>query len=186
VGPEALHGRLAALDPTSARRIHPRNLPRIIRALEIVRQLGGPVPPSGHGSVIPAFYLGLSMERDRLHEVADRRVLRQVDEGLLEETQLLLQMGYEAQSPGLQGFGYRQMLDVLARRSSLSEGIEAYQVATHRYIRRQLTWFRADSRIVWLDAGPDSADLAATMVERWLATAATPPSPPAARSLSGG
>ncbi|MDQ2745263.1 MAG: tRNA (adenosine(37)-N6)-dimethylallyltransferase MiaA [Chloroflexota bacterium] len=149
--PEALHSRLAAIDPASAARIHPHNIPRVIRALEIVSKLGGPVPPATTREALPALYIGLQMDRDRLRGIADDRVNRQVRAGLVEETELLLAMGYAADSPGLQGFGYRQMVAFLQGRMTMEEAVNAYQIATHQYIRRQLTWFRKDDRIIWLD-----------------------------------
>lgn len=169
-GSAALHSRLRAADPLSAQRIHPNNLPRVIRALEIVEALNGPVP-SAEASERRALYIGLQMDRAALGEVADRRVRAQMDAGLLEETRALLAMGYNPNSPALSGFGYREMVRHLRGELTLDEAIAAYQTATRQYIRRQMTWFRADSRIHWLEAGED--ERAATLVEEWLATAAS-------------
>ena len=170
LGSEFLHRRLSEFDPASAARIHPNNLPRVIRALEIVERLGAPVPGLTPDSSLPALYLGVSMPRERLHEVADARVRSQVAAGLVEETRLLLAMGYDRRFPSMDGFGYRQMTDYLEGTSTLEQAIREYQAATRRYIRRQMTWFRQDTRIRWLEARPDILRLARDHLRGWLAT----------------
>lgn len=167
-GGPALHERLREVDAVSAARIHPHNVPRVIRALEIVEHLGQPVPELAPHASVPALHLGLTMERSRLIEIADRRVLAQVEAGLVEETRLLLEMGYPPTAPALDSFGYREMIAYLRQRMTREEAIHAYQVATHRYIRRQLTWFRADPRLIWLDA-ERAAGAARPLIADWLA-----------------
>lgn len=170
LGSGALHERLTAQDPASAGRIHPNNLPRIIRALEIVERLGEPVPAVGEAARVPALFLGLALDRPALWKVADRRILRQVQAGLVEETRLLLTMGYSRVSPALQGFGYRQAIAYLLEQSTLEEMVAEYQTATHRYIRRQMTWFRQDERVHWIDAGENPAEAARRRIADWLLT----------------
>lgn len=172
-GSGALHARLAAVDRSSASRIHQNNLPRIVRALEIVEYLGAPVPPQPSVPGTPALYLGLHRDRERLYRAADARVRAQVRAGLVEETRLLLEMGYGFDLPALAGLGYREMVAYLRGEIALERAIERYQAATRHYIRRQLTWFRQDRRIVWLDAGPRAPDEARMHVGRWLATASS-------------
>lgn len=170
-GGGVLHARLEALDPVSAARIHPHNVPRLIRALEIVAHLGGPVPPVAPGDAVQALYVGLTMDRAKLKQIADERIDTQMRAGLLDETRFLLEMGYEANAPGLQGFGYRQMIAYLEGRSDLATALEDYRTATHHYIRRQMTWFRQDSRIIWLDVDDQPPQRATELIARWLATA---------------
>jgi tRNA dimethylallyltransferase len=172
-GPEALWSRLRVVDPDSASRIHPRNLPRTIRALEVVQTLGGPVPRGGTGSKRDALYIGLSMDRPRLHRVADARVVKQVSSGLVEETRLLLDMGYDPESPALSGFGYREMIAYLGGRLSLEDAVTAYQIATHRYIRRQMTWFRREPDIVWFDVDQQAEEAIHQRVETWMRSTLT-------------
>lgn len=167
-GPEALHAQLKGLDPASAARIHANNIPRVIRALEIVLSTGQPVPESRSRLTIPALWLGLESDRDALDARADQRVLQQVDDGLIEETRLLLAIGYHAGLPAMQGFGYRQMVAYLAGDLSLDEAIAQYQLATRQYIRRQRTWFRADRRIRWLENDGMAAEAAFSIACRWL------------------
>lgn len=167
-GPQVLHARLTELDEASARRIHPMNTPRLIRALEIVQAIGGPVPPSTSAGPLPALMIGLWLERDELRARADRRIEQQISAGLAEEAALLLQMGYSPDLPSLDGFGYRQMIAYTRGEVNLETAVAEYKVATHKYIRRQLTWFRADERIHWLSAAKDPPQRALSLIEPWL------------------
>jgi tRNA dimethylallyltransferase len=167
-GAEALWRRLENADPVSAARIHPHNLPRTVRALEVVEKLGGPVPSGSRESRWSALYIGLTMDRERLNAVADARVVAQVNEGLVEETRLLLAMGYDPASPALDGFAYRQMTAHLQGRMTLPEAITDYQAATRRYIRRQRTWFRREPRIRWFDREHADAREISREVRAWL------------------
>jgi tRNA dimethylallyltransferase len=150
-GSQALHARLAQADPVSARRIHPHNAPRLVRALEIVEALGGPIPVGKPTDELRALRLGLTRDRSDLHAIADARVLHQIENGMVDETRDLLAMGYVSNSVALSGLGYREMVSYLEGRSSLDGAIADYQAATRRYIRRQYTWFNADKRIRWFD-----------------------------------
>jgi len=172
-GPHPLHQRLVGLDPASAKRVHPHNIPRLIRALEIVEQTGGPVPPIPTGRSVPALYLGLRMDRRALWEVANRRVIAQFESGLIDETRALLAMGYTAETPPLAGFAYRQTVDYLAGRLTHSQAIADYQLATRQYIRRQMTWFGQDHRITWLESESGACRRAWQLVSSYLTTAAS-------------
>ncbi|MGH2449530.1 MAG: tRNA (adenosine(37)-N6)-dimethylallyltransferase MiaA [Chloroflexota bacterium] len=167
LGSETLHDRLASIDPESAARIHPRNLPRLIRALEIIDASGEPVPPAPLNP-LSALYLGISREPAELRQIADRRVETQVRQGLVEETRVLLEMGYGPDLPAMQGFGYRHMVGYLEGRDTLAEAIDQYKQSTRQYIRRQMTWFRADPRVIWLQAGPDAERSALQRIEPFL------------------
>jgi tRNA dimethylallyltransferase len=169
LGPEELHRRLTHADPASAQRIHPHNVPRLIRALEIVEGLGGPVPLLESNCAIPALYLGLTMEREALRQAIDHRVAQQIRAGLVEETRLLCAMGY-GDAPAMQGLGYRQIQDYLTGRVTLPRAIADYQRATRQYARRQMTWFRRDGRIQWIEAERQLA-MSVALIERWLVTA---------------
>ncbi|HZU12854.1 MAG TPA: tRNA (adenosine(37)-N6)-dimethylallyltransferase MiaA [Chloroflexota bacterium] len=177
-GPHALHSRLAELDPTSAARIHPHNVPRLVRALEIIDALGGPIP-SRQGREVPALYIGLTMDRVRLRMRSDQRVLAQMESGLVEETALLLAMGYDPASPALTGFGYAQMVAYLTGSMTRDVAIMAYQQATRAYIRRQMTWFRANSSINWIDAEGCPIDEAMRLITAWTSRAVPRDAPPA-------
>jgi tRNA dimethylallyltransferase len=169
-GPQALHDRLAQLDPASASRVHANNLPRVIRALEIVDALGGPVPPSTTQHAVAALWLGLTQEPSRLGRTADRRAWQQIKNGLVEEVRLLLAMGYSAESPALQGFGYREMISYLRGELSLGQALAGYQLAQRQFIRRQMTWFRANRSIHWLDVEGDVEGEARSLIDDWLSS----------------
>jgi tRNA dimethylallyltransferase len=150
-GIDALLARLEALDPQTASRIDRANPRRIIRALEVIESAGAPIPPLRQDP-LPALWLGLTMDRARLYEIANRRVEAQVAAGLIEETRRVLAMGYSLDLPALNSLAYREMGQYLRGKLTREEAIEAYKHSTHHLIRRQLTWFRADERIIWLDA----------------------------------
>ena len=171
LGIPALHERLAGLDPSSAERIHPNNLPRIIRALEINEKLGGPVPVERAVKRVPALYLGLHLDRVKLHATADRRVDEQMRRGLVQETETLLRMGYDRALPALDGLGYRQVMQYLRGEVDLTTAVERYKIATHQYIRRQMTWFRREQRVEWVEADSSAPEMLRERVERYLATA---------------
>ncbi len=176
IGAPELHARLHAVDPFSASRIHPHNLPRIIRALEIVDRTGRPVPAEPESPPIPALYLGLEMERSALHRIADQRIDRQMQLGLVQEVEMLFTMGYVPTLPALDGLGYRQMIQYLHGEVSREQAMERYRVATHQYIRRQLTWFRRDRRIEWVQVNQSTGSILRDRVQRHLTTVSEPAS----------
>lgn len=168
-------GRIATVDPNTADRLHPSNIRRVVRALEIIEESGEPVPAQRHRP-LPALVIGLTMDRQKLYARADARAERQVQDGLVAETERVLSMGFSPELPVLQGLGYKQMIDHLRGLLSLPEALSKYRYATHRLIRRQMTWFRAEPRITWLDA--QSADLqsqAMSEIERHLSSEAQKP-----------
>ncbi len=150
----ALQAELARLDPPSASRIDPRNVRRVIRALEVQRATGVPFS-EWQTRRPPAFrtvFVGLDLPRPLLYAGIDRRVLEQVDAGLIEEVQSLLHRGYDSGLASMSGFGYREIGELLRGECDRAGAIACYQQATRRYARRQLSWFRPDERIRWLDA----------------------------------
>ena len=146
-----LHESLRLKDPTSAARIHPNNLPRIIRALEIITATRKPVPllvkrPPDTESVI----IGLEWSRESLFDRADRRVEMMFQAGLVEETMNLAKI-YGDNSEGFRAIGYREALSVSKGELTVEAAIEQTKIATHKLIRSQSGWFRSDdSRINWL------------------------------------
>jgi tRNA dimethylallyltransferase len=173
-GSAALHLRLQLVDPASAERIHPNNLPRLIRALEIIEKSGAPVPEGRTCEPVPACYIGLQLDRPRLYAVADRRIDEQMRRGLVEEAETLLRMGYAPRLPSLDGLGYRQIIRFLQGELPRDGAVAEYKTATHQYIRRQLTWFRRDARIEWVDVDSSSGSTLRDRVESYLSTASEP------------
>lgn len=155
-GAAALHAELAEADPEAAARIHPNNVRRTIRALEML-SLGRPYSSQAAGfrartdHYPGTSYLGLTMERAALYERIDARVDAMVDAGLLAEVEGLLEGGYRDALTAMQAIGYKELLPVVDGAASLGEAVEQIKQASRRYAKRQLTWLRADARIRWLD-----------------------------------
>jgi tRNA dimethylallyltransferase len=171
-GPSALQRRLAEQDPLAAQRIDPRNVRRIIRAIEVTIKTGRPF---SEGSVAQPRYqvltIGLTAERTTLYERIDQRVDRQVANGLVDETRRALAAVGTPNRPAFQGFGYREIVEYLNGEIDLATAIERYKFATHRFVRQQYSWFRlTDPRIIWLEAEREASlarcsDLVARFLE---------------------
>ncbi len=171
-GAEALYRRLQGLDPEAAALMDPRNVRRIIRALEVIEHTGRPfsqqrrkVPPP-YATLI----IGLTRPREELYQRIDQRIDRMLKRGLIEEVKALLEAGYDPSLPALTGIGYRQIVDYLQGRVSLEEAIRAMRKATRRYVRHQYNWFRLnDPRIHWFDLShPEAKERIFHVVEKFL------------------
>jgi tRNA dimethylallyltransferase len=163
-GPGHLYARLAALDPVAAMRIHPRNLRRLIRALEVTILSGTPISQQqGRGSPSgPLAMVGLAMERGALYRRIDARVDAQLAAGLVDEVRGLLASGIPVEAPAMQGLGYREIAGWLTGAYDFGEAVRRLKRNTRRYAKRQLTWFRQDPRIVWVaTTGADAEGVAA-------------------------
>jgi len=154
-GPQALYEELSRLDPAAAGRIDPRNLRRVIRALEVYYRTGRPISAFQARNPPPwdILILGLTLPRQELYRRIDERVERMMEQGLLQEVQALLARGYSPSLPALSGIGYRQLCRYLAGEVSLPQAIQEIKTETHRLARMQYNWFRPrDPRIHWLPA----------------------------------
>jgi tRNA dimethylallyltransferase len=157
-GPDALHQRLNELDPPAARRIDPRNVRRVVRALEVCLVTGTPF--SAQRTRVPPPYrllwLGLTLQRKTLYQRIDDRVAQMVATGLEAEVRQLVDAGYGFDLPSMSGVGYAQWAPYLAGEVTLEDVVQQIQRATRRVVRHQYNWFRLDDpRITWLDAGGD-------------------------------
>ena len=154
-GRAALVGELERVDPESARRIDPRNVRRVIRALEVFRATGRPFSfwqtPSEQPPVRAA-RIGLRLERRALYERIDRRIDAWIGGGFVEEVRSLLERGYSPGLPSMSGLGYRELARFVDGQLALDEAVAQLKQATHLYAKRQMTWFGRDQRIQWLDA----------------------------------
>ena len=169
-GPEALHRELARVDPKAAARIDPRNVRRVIRALEVHRATGRPISYWQEKGPPPwqTLILGLTCPRQELYERIDARVDAMMEAGLADEVRRLLAMGYEPSLPSLSGIGYGQVCQYLAGELDLATTVAGIKTATHRLARQQHTWFRLDDRrIRWLE-GAAAVDEARALAERFL------------------
>jgi len=154
-GRPALHARLAAQAPAVARRLHPNDHVRVIRALELVRA-GSPVGDAQtrwRDTVTEdgAVYVGLTLDRPRLDERLRHRVVQMVASGLEDEVRRLLARGYSTTLPAMQGIGYREFARVVAGDLEADEAVRLMQRETLRYARRQWTWFAREPALQWID-----------------------------------
>ncbi len=154
-GTDALFSELKSLDPERAEAVDRHNTRRIIRALEIVRALGGRASATERSPEPPydALIIGLTAERSALYDRIDTRFDRMMEDGLLGEAQRLEEAGYTLGEGPLSGVGYSQLGQYLAGELTLDDAVQRSKTQTHRLVRRQYTWFkRSDERILWLDA----------------------------------
>jgi tRNA dimethylallyltransferase len=154
-GAEALHARLYALDPEAARRIDPRNVRRVVRALEVCLTTGRRFSEQQLKSPPPyrILMIGLILPRPQLYRRIDRRVEDMLEAGLEDEVRRLVAAGYGFDLPAMSGVGYGQFAPYLAGEATLADVIREIQRATRRFVRHQGNWFSADDpRMHWFDA----------------------------------
>ena len=154
-GRAALHARLATVEPALARRLHPNDEIRVVRALERLRA-GSAVGEAlvrwrGGESPWTVVYAGLTLERSALARRLGARAETMVAAGLPGEVRGLLARGYHAGLSAMQGIGYRQFTEVAAGRLTDDEALRQMQRDTVRYARRQVTWFAREPDVTWLD-----------------------------------
>ena len=172
-GPGLLHGRLREVDPAAAARIHPSNLRRIIRALEVHAKTGVPIsvlqratdPPSHRAERGSVTMIALAVDRARLYDRIHRRIDEQLAAGLVEEVRALVGARYPKTLPALQGVGYKELIPYVEGSLSLEESTALIRRNTRRYAKRQLTWFRNDPRYRWLDVADDPPDAVADRIQ---------------------
>ncbi len=170
-GSEALHRRLEQVDPERAAAIDPRNVRRVIRALEIFALTG--VPPSRMRVRRPppfaSLILGLTRPRSELFSRIDARIDTMLEAGWVEETRSLMDQGLKPDSPTLSAIGYREIVMYLRGEKSLEEAIEEVRRKTKQFVRRQRTWFKFDDpRIEWYEVHPGVEEELAERVRGWL------------------
>lgn len=174
-----LHHRLALVDPDTAKRLHPNDRRRVIRALEIYSTTGQPLSrhldaqkqlPPRHEAV----KFGLTRNRSRLYQRINARVDQMMEAGLLDEVKNLLGQGLAEGATAMQALGYKELVGHLRGEYDLDEAISLLKRDTRRYAKRQLTWFRRDEDIIWLDLDKltveDATDKIATIYWRNLRT----------------
>jgi len=171
-GREFLHRLLRRLDPKAAARIHPRDTPKIIRAVEVrllARQPMSALLERGRVGLrgFHVFKVGLCPDRKQLAQRINARVERMFATGLLEETRAFLARPEAARIKALGALGYRQAGAAVRGELSLSEAIREAQAATRRYAKRQMTWFRRESDVTWFAGFGDDPQIQ-TQVFEWL------------------
>jgi tRNA dimethylallyltransferase len=157
-GGEKLYRELARLDPVAAQKIDPRNVRRIIRALEVHRRAEAPISRI-QGKKSPSFntvVIGLTADRAELYRRIDRRVDEMIERGLVDEVKGLLERGYDASLPAMSGIGYKQIVLFLKGKLTLADAVQQIKFESHRLVRHQYSWFRPkDDRIRWFDIDKD-------------------------------
>ncbi|GIP48841.1 tRNA dimethylallyltransferase [Paenibacillus sp. J53TS2] len=156
-GAEALHAKLADMDPQSAARLHPNDVRRVIRALEVVHLTGetlsSQLEKQQKQSPYELCLIGLTMDRQMLYNRIERRIDAMLRLGLVEEVQGLLRRGYSREAVSMQGLGYKEIVEHLIDAVPLEVAVEKLKRDTRRFAKRQLSWFRHMKDIAWIDVG---------------------------------
>lgn len=157
-GPLVLHDMLKKVDPISAQNIHPNNVKRVIRALEVFETTGRPISEHQKESrkIKPEYdykIFGLEVEREILYNRIEKRVDKMIQLGLYEEVEGLLKKGYSPDLVSLQGIGYKEIIMCIQGKCSLDEAIYNIKLGTKHLAKRQMTWFRKTEGLKWINAG---------------------------------
>lgn len=174
-GPERFHDRLALVDPKAAEEIHANNVKRVIRALEYYRLTGQRISEHNEEqrekeSPYCFAYFVLNDERSRLYERIDQRVDEMLRAGLVKEVKRLKEEGCKRGMVSMQGLGYKEILDYLDGSVSLEEAVRILKRDTRHFAKRQLTWFKRERDVVWVEKpeyGYDDEKMLAFMLKIW-------------------
>ena len=160
---EALFRMLLQEDPESAAAIHPNNIKKVIRALEFKHQTGQKISDhnreqAAQTSPYQYAYFVLNMDRAILYEKIEQRVDEMMSAGLLQEVERLRSRGYGMDLVSMQGLGYKEIYAYLEGECSLEEAVSRIKLGTRHFAKRQLTWFRREKDVIWLEKRPDSSE----------------------------
>ncbi len=161
--PYRLHEMLQKEDPESAAAIHPNNVRRTIRALEFLHQTGGRISEHNQKerqkeSPYNFCYFVLTEDRQRVYERIDHRVDLMLEEGLEEEVRTLKEMGLTPDMTSMKGLGYAEMLKYLSGEISYEEAVRLIKRNTRHFAKRQITWFKREKEVIWIDRGDYGLD----------------------------
>ena len=165
-GPEALHAILEKVDSVSAQKLHPNDVRRVVRALEVYDLTGVPLSsqkmPEPEDAPYDFQLYAIEMPRNVLYDRVDHRVDEMMRQGLLDEVRRLKDGGLSPDAQSMQGLGYKELWPVLTGETNLSDAVSLLKLRTRHYAKRQLTWFKRDERIQWLPwtPGQDLEELA--------------------------
>jgi tRNA dimethylallyltransferase len=168
--PGSLHRLLCRFDPASARRIHPNDVQKLTRALEVCLLAKRPLTvlfqenPTLPLSGFRVFKVGLNPSREELAARIDERCIKMFSTGLVEEVQHVLSLGFATNAKALEAIGYREALLYLKGETSFPEAVTLTQAATRQYAKRQRTWFRRDPEIHWRECFGNENNVAADLV----------------------
>ena len=155
-GEQYLHDMLLKVDPESAESIHPNNSKKVIRALEYVKLTGDKISEHNEEqrkkeSPYSFCYFVLNKDRAKLYETINYRVDLMIQEGLVEEVKDLAARGYTRDLVSMQGLGYKEILAFLDNECTLEEAVEILKRDTRHFAKRQLTWFKREKDVTWID-----------------------------------
>ena len=155
-GNDYIHGELAKVDKASAMKIHPNNTKRVIRALEYYRLNNKPISlhnetERAKEAVFDAKYFVLNDKRELLYERINKRVDKMIQLGLVEEVSSLLDKGLDSSYNSMQGIGYKEIVEYLDGKCSLDEAVDNIKKNTRHFAKRQLTWFRREENVNWIE-----------------------------------
>ncbi|MBC7959748.1 MAG: tRNA (adenosine(37)-N6)-dimethylallyltransferase MiaA, partial [Vallitaleaceae bacterium] len=156
-----VHQQLKEIDPLSYEKIHPNNIKRVIRALEYHKQTGRAISlhnemESQKTTPFNLLFYVLNMDRKMLYDRIDQRVEGMLEKGLLNEVESLKARGYSQNLVAMQGIGYKELYDHLEGRCTLAEAQEIIKRNTRHFAKRQMTWFRREKEVIWLEVDPNS------------------------------
>lgn len=172
-GAEYLHGELQKVDPESAEAIHENNIKRVIRALEFYRMTGKKISEHNEEqrektSPYNFAYFVLNADRAKLYARIEQRIDEMLEEGLVGEVEHLKEMGYRRGMVSMQGLGYKEILAYLDGECTLEEAVDILKRDTRHFAKRQLTWFRREREVIWLnkeDYAYDEEQILASMLK---------------------
>ncbi|AND84805.1 tRNA (adenosine(37)-N6)-dimethylallyltransferase MiaA [Clostridium tyrobutyricum] len=155
-GKDYVHSLLKEVDGDSYEKLYPNDLKRVIRALEVYKLTGKPIGKFNKNTNqydIPfkIYYFVLNMDRDKLYEKINRRVDIMMSNGLIDEVKKLKSMGYDMSIQSMKGIGYKEILNYLDGKMSLDSTVDLIKKNSRHYAKRQLTWFRKDTRVNWVN-----------------------------------
>ena len=155
-GNEALHAMLQEVDPVSAEKIHANNVKRVIRALEFYEKTGMPISEhnekeAAKESPYTFCYFVLNDDRQRLYDRIELRIDQMLEQGLVDEVRKLKEKGYHKEMVSMQGLGYKEILAWLDGEISYEEAVYILKRDTRHFAKRQLTWFRREKDVIWVD-----------------------------------
>ena len=174
-GAAELYRELSEVDSASAETIHPNNVKRVIRALEYYHETGQKISEHNEEqkqkeSPYCSAYFVLNDERSILYDRIDRRVNQMICDGLVDEVFHLKEMGYTRDLVSMQGLGYKELFPYLAGECTLEEAVYIIKRDTRHFAKRQLTWFRREKDVIWLnkpDFDYDEEKILSYMLDRW-------------------
>lgn len=173
-GAHELHEKLSSVDPESAAAIHENNVKRVIRALEFYEETGKRISEHNEEqrhkeSPYDVSYFVLNDKREKVYERIDKRVDMMMEAGLVEEVKRLKDSGCRREMVSMQGLGYKEIMDYLNGEISVTEAVYRIKRDTRHFAKRQITWFKRERDVIWLDRdeyGNDDARILAAMLNK--------------------